>query len=221
MNFELIKKHPVAAGAVVLFGAVVLYALMKHGAPASSSSSPDLSGANAQLAYIQSGQAAIDSQTNASVEMAQLSAQVATAQTNAQLAAVQVEAKSAENIVTTQTQGATDIASINADATTQQTQINADAKTAIASTVVNAQLEAAQAQIDAEKSAQQHSFDLASSVITSAGTDKSRSSTGWAQIIAAIEGQGPQAIAANQPSNVANSVPNIIGTIGSVISKFF
>lgn len=220
LDLSLVKKHPVAAGVIVFVGGIIVYLLFKHGSAAPAASG-DMSGAAGQLAAVSAAQDATNAQYNAQIQVASIGGQVATAQTNAQLAAVQAETLAAQNIVTTQTQGATNIAKITADSTTQQTQINADAKVQVAQTVINGQLAAVQTQIAAQSAAQQRSFDIANKVITSAGTDKSRSSTGWAQIIAALQGQGPQAIAANQPSNVANSVPNIIGSIGSVISHFF
>lgn len=219
MDFSLVKKHPVAAGVIVLVGGVILYLLFRGNA--ASASGGDISGGAGQLAAVSAAQDATNAQYNAQIQVAQIGGQVAAAQTAAQLAAVQAQAQTAQNIVTTQTQGATDIAKINADSTTQQTQINADAKVQVAQTVINGQLSAVQSQIAATSAAQQRSFDIATKVITSASADKSRSSTGWAQILAALEGQGPAAIAANQPSNVANSAPNIISSIGSALSNFF
>lgn len=223
MNFDLIKKHPLATGAIVIIGAVVVYFAM-HGN--SSGSAPvgslggSLTGADLQLANANAASNLVTAQYGAQVTTAQIGGQVAIAQTNAQLAAVGLETEAAKAIVTTQTQGATDVASINADATTQQTKIQADAATTIAVTGFNDQLQAAQASIAANSAIASKRLDIVNNVITQAGKDKSRSSTGWTQILSGLNGQGPEAIAANQPSAVASSPAGIISGIAKAIPAF-
>lgn len=214
MNLELIKRHPVIAGVVVFAGAVIFYLLVKHSAPAKQS---DGSVSDSQMQSIAAGEAVASAQYGAQLQIAQIQGQVASEQTQASLAAVQAQAAAAQNIVSTQVAGDVQKTQITADAGTQQAQINANAQTEIAHTVVNGQIEEAQSALDAYNAAQQHQFDLATQVITSAGQDKGRSSTGWAQIISALRGQGPEAIAANQPSQVASS--NATGNIISSITK--
>lgn len=214
-NLEVVKRHPVLAGAVVFGGAVILYLLIKHGS--ASASQPNASTSDAQLQSIAGAEAVASAQYGAQLQIAQIQGQVASEQTQASLAAIQTQAQAAENIVSTQTAGAVQQTQITADAGTQAAKINADAQTEIAHTVVNGQIAETQSALDAYNTAQQHQFDLASQVITSAGADKGRSSTGWAQIISALGGQGPAAIAANQPSQVASS--NATGNIISSITK--
>lgn len=222
-NFELIKKHPLATGAIVIAGGMILYFVMRGNAPAAApvgSLGGSLTGADLQLANANAASNLVTAQYGAQIQVAQIGGQVAMAQTNAQLAAVQLETDAAKAIVTTQTQGATDVAAINADATTQQTKIQADAATEIAVTGFNDQLQAAQDSIAAQSAIASKKLDIVNNVITQAGKDKSRSSTGWTQIISAFEGQGPQAIAANQPSEVASSPAGIISGIAKAIPAF-
>lgn len=208
MNLEIVKKHPVIAGAVLFGGVVILYLLMKHGSSAAATGNAGVSDAQLQATSTAEGLAA--AQYNSQLQMAQISGQVASEQTQAQLAAVKLETDSAQNIVSTQTSGAVQQTQIQADSTTEVAQINADAQTDIAHSYFNTALAATQANINAKSQ-----VDMA--VITAAARDKSRSSTGYAQIISALEGLGPEAIAANQPAVVSSN--NQVGNIISGITK--
>jgi hypothetical protein len=219
-SLEIVKKHPVATGAIVLVGAALLYFMLKRSSSGGTQAG-GLQGNDAQLQAIQSAENLTNAQYGSQVEIAQIQGQVASAQTAAQLAAVQAEAQSAENIVTTQTQGATDIATINANATTEQINSTNNARVSIAHDYFNTALEANQANVDAETAIAQHNFDIANQVVTQAGKDKGRSSTGWAQIISALEGRGPEAIAANQPSAVASSPAGILSASGGILKSIF
>lgn len=213
MTFEIIKKHPAIVGAVIFGGAVILYFLMKGGGSAASGNAGQ---SDAQLQAVSTAEGLAAAQYNSQLQMAEISGQVASEQTQAQLAAVKLETDSAQNIVSTQTAGAVQQTQIQADSTTEVAQINADAQTDIAHHYFDTALAATYANINAKSA-------IDTAVIAGANQDKSRSSTGYAQIISALEGRGPEAIAANQPSQVSSNqeVGNIVTGITKGIFSLF
>jgi len=213
MNIEIVKKHPVITGLVFVAGAVVLYMLVKH----SSASAPSSGTSDAQLQALSTAEGLAAAQYNSQLQIAQISGSVASEQTQAQLAAVRLETDAAQSIVATQTSGAVQQTQIQYDSTTEQERINAEAQKDIAHDYFNTSLAAHQAEIDAATAISNKNFDIANQVVLQAGKDKSRSSTGWAQILSALQGRGPEAIAANQPSQVAGA--NIAGNIFGGITK--
>jgi hypothetical protein len=217
MDTSLFKKHPVILGAVVLIGGLFVYLAIKSGKQ-SAPSSPDIS---TDIANAQAAQAITANQYGAQLQIAGISAQVSAYQAQAELAAVQARTAGDVAIATAQASRDLGIATVSADAQTQQTRIVADAKRDIASDYFHTSLEAINSQVDLDREIELHKFEITQNVISQAGKDKSRSSTGWAQIFSALQGRGPEAIAANQPSEVASSPANIISSIGKTISSFF
>jgi hypothetical protein len=230
VDFALIKKHPVLTGASVIIGGLLLFALFRSGgSSADSGTSNGKSLAEHQLDAATGIQGA---QIQAGLETAQLSANVANNQTLAQLEAVKI-ATSAQT-----TQQAADIAgtialkTIDAETSTQQQvnelkagleakQIESNTALGIVGLQVDAYKTAVTAEADIAHQQLSNEHDLQSAVIAGASRDKSRSSTGWTQILSALFGRGPEAIAANQPSSVASSPAGILDGIGHVVSGFF
>jgi hypothetical protein len=150
------------------------------------------------------------------------------AQTNAALAAQESNNATALDLARVTTGATTEQAQIVSDAATMQTLINANAGTEIAHTnagaaveiatqISNAQVATAVANASGATARTKAVTDLAASL----AAGNKRSSTGVAQIIAAVEGQGAQAIAANQPAAVAGSPGTIIGAIAKPITSIF
>jgi hypothetical protein len=228
-DFSIIKEHPYIAGIIVVIGGIVIYLSMTGSSSSSSSAAaPDsgLSGSDLQLANLNAAQNLSAAQYGAQVTTAQIAGQVASQQSSDQVAIVNAEANSALAIVQTQTTGAVQATQITSDATTDQTRINAQAATDIATVTAGDQLQGIQSQVNGQVAIANNNLTFDNSVIAAAGTDKSRSSTGYAQIISSLQGQGPQAIAANQPSQVAGSPSAILKAINptgvlSAISSFF
>ena len=234
MTFDLtlIKKHWLVLTGVVIGGAVLVFLYLKKRSAANASSSnaaPDIS-SEAQFASIAAGQNLQNAQLNAQTEVAQLSAQVATNQTNAQLqaalasidaaksinesnnqttlATTQINADVASQSITSQQlvalgQQASDVqqAQIVSDTTLGQTQIIADYQ----NNVVKLQSDVAEKQVGL----MQTIFDTLAAKKVFNGD---RSSTGITQILAAIYGKGPQALANTNPAaynGVGISIPGI------------
>jgi hypothetical protein len=225
MNFSIVKQHPYASAAVAAIVVIVavIVARSSGGGGSSSGSSVSGSGSNSQLAAVNAATAANNAVVNAQVETVQLGAMVAARQSDNALAAQRDTNTTALSIVKEQTArdiaaasivtgGQTDIAHLTTAADVEKTRITANAAVGIAQTNANAAVSISNNQTGIQRQ-----------VVASAGLDKGRSSTGWAQIISAFFGQGPQAIAANQPSNVANSASSIIGALNpsKLLGAFF
>ena len=209
-NFEIVKKHPYAIGGSLIAVFLLIYLYRKHAASASESSSTpstvvssptDTAPNNTQIALAGIAAQTSQVQTAASLQasLAQTAASVAENKQNNRTAVLQSEIQGQTAIGQTeiQTAGATDVAQIAANG---------------AVAVQNAKNQVQLAQI-----AEQESFYK---TLTKTG-HLGGSSTGVAQVLSAVYGQGPQAIAANEPSAVANSPANIISSVGNVAGKIF
>lgn len=217
MTLEVVKKHPyVIAVSVFVVGLFVILAMRKK----TDGSGTALASTDAAVLNAQTAQQIAAQQYGSQLDMAQLSAQVAMSQTDAQLKAVEAQVSGAEQIVATQKQGDVTIAQINADASTEQTRIKSETIKSVSANETNTALAIAQLSADAQARQDAYHEQIASQVVNLAGRDKGRSSTGWAQIISALEGRGPEAIAANQPSSVASSPGAILGGVAKVGSLF-
>lgn len=224
LDFAIVKRHPAATAAVVVGTVVVVYlATRNKSVPASptASVSPDLVAA-------QTGSNVAAQQYNAQIVTAQLGAQVALGQTNAALEAQKNNNATAIDLARITTGATTDQTQIVSDSNTMQTLINANAgteiahtnaraATEIATTVSNAQIATAMAEASTINNRTKAVTDLAATL----AAGNKRSSTGVAQIVASVLGQGPQAIAANQPSQVAGSPSSIITAIAKPITSIF
>jgi hypothetical protein len=202
------KKHKVVVGFGVFFTIVLLYLISKKssGELNSSGESPlDL-----QYQKLAAGVNVQQSQIQAQRDQTQIAANVAQSQTAAQLEAVK---ETLDNAVVMQSQeiaGKYAIANLEAETSTTQLHDALSEKSHEADLIAGVYNK----RLDNQKT-------LEDAVIAGASKDKSRSSTGWAQIISALFGEGPQAIAANQPSNVANSAGSILGGIGGIVKGLF
>lgn len=229
LDFAIVKRHPAATVGVVVGTVAIVYLATRN---KSGASSPSASGVSSDLVAANSGTSVAAQAYNAQIVTAQLGAQVAVANTNAALTAQKDNNATAIDLARITTGATTTQAQIVSDSNTMQTLINAnagteiahtnaDAATEIATTVSNAQVATAVANASAYTSSTRAVTELAATL----AAGNKRSSTGVAQIISAVQGQGPQAIAANQPSAVAGSPASIIGAIAkpvtSLLSKIF
>ena len=219
MNLEIVKKHPYVTGGIAIVGVVILYILIKRGS-SSSSATVDSSTGSLQFQQIQAATNLQNAQYGSQVEIAQLAGQVASHQADAQVQAVALETAAAQNIVATQTTGGVDTARINADATTQQTQIQADAATEIAHATLNTQLQIANGAFQEEARHTIYNYNTAATVIQDTAQGH-LSSTGATKLLSALQGRGPEAIAANQPSDVASSPGNILSSLTKAATSIF
>lgn len=227
LDLTIVKKHPVATAGVVAATVVIVYVATRNKAGAASGP-----GGLTEISAVSQGTDAAAQAYNAQITTAQIGANVAAVQTQAALEAQKNNNATALDLARITTGATTTQAQIVSDAATQQELIdatasteiaatNADAAKDIATTVSNAQVATAMATASAYTAQTKSITDLA----TSLAAGNKRSSTGVAQIISAVEGQGPQAIAANQPAAVAGSPSSIISAIAkpvtSLLSKIF
>lgn len=223
MDFSSIKKHPYVTASVGIVGVIVLYLILKsHSSSASGGTSPDLSSENA-LTQVQAASSVALAQSGTAANIAELNAQVATTQVNAQLEAVKSSNATALSIV--QTQSAEHVQE-NADSVGGSVAIaneNATAAEAIAQTQSNTVLGIAATQADVQKT-QISSLSDATRFLANKGYNAQKITN----IVSALE--GPQAIAANQPSSVsaqqgenANSPAGFLSILNptKLLSTFF
>ena len=234
MAFEssigILKRHPVAIGGglVGFFLLVYLYERSKSGsAPASAT---DLSGGGNQVQALSAAADLTNAQTNAQVEVAAYQAGVQTNGIAAQLqeslatTAAELEASKAQTASATavalgaQAAGVT-TAEISAEADIAKAQLESKTVLGLSSNAV--QMEKVAASIPLAQIKEQENIYSTLAANKKLGGD----STGVAQIVSAVYGRGPEAIAADQPSKTASaagSTPGaIIGSIGSVVKGLF
>lgn len=228
MHFDisLIKKHKVATVVIVGIGAIVLYLLLKGSSGSSgASSATGLTTTDLQAAQLTAAENVQQSQIQSTQNIAQINADVQNNQTAASLALGQAQIQA--STVQQANQIAGNLSAINLEGTisTQQqvnaeqtqlaeTQLGTSAAVDVAGIQAGAYETAVNAQTAVESQALSNQAAIDTSVIQQAGKDTGRSSTGWTQIISSLFGQGPAAIAANQPSQVAGSPSAIISATG-------
>lgn len=211
MNLQIVKSHPYVTGAVAIAGVVILYMLLhRSSSSGGATSAPDLSSENS-LAAIQQGSSVALAQSGAAQSIADLNANVATNQVNAQLAAVKDTNATALAIVGTQTsaQVQTNLDTVNG--TVAVATVNANAAKDIATTEGNTYLGIAATQADVAKTQIASLSDVAKTL----GTQKQLGSK-VGNVLAVL--QGPQAIAANQPTSVATVNASVAGGPAGIIS---
>lgn len=231
MNFALVKKHPLATGAVVIVGGIIVYMIVRNLGGGSSANSADGSvvdtsgySSDPRIAAIQAGAGVQAGQQASALQAMQLQADVVNNQTTAALEAAKLQAERDQNIAEITTGGDVAKAQISSNTTEFVAGTQAHAyESAIAASTVQAQInaDAAVSINDSRNNIVLAEINNQSKIIDAAGKDKGRSSTGWAQIESSFMGQGPQAIAANQPSAVASSPGAILSGIASVGKSIF
>lgn len=197
------KKHPYATGAVIVFSILVIYLVMRKGT-ASSSSTVDTGGGDAVLASVNSAQSLANAQANAQITGATIQGQVATTQINAQLAAAKDSNATALSIVNTQSARDLGIEASKDNASVLIATTGAEAAKQIAATQANTMLGIANISADVAKT----QISSINDITTKLGTQKQLGSK-IVNVIAAM--QGPQAIAANQPTSVATVNAGVAG----------
>lgn len=202
MDLAIVKRHPYATGAVIVFFILVIYLVMKKGS--ASSSSTDTGGGDAVLATVNSAQSLANAQANAQITGATIQGQVATTQINAQLAAAKDSNATALSIVSVQSARDLGIEASKDNASVMIANSGADAAKQIATTQANAMLGIAGIQADVAKTQIRSINDIT----TKFGSQKQLGSK-IVNVIAAM--QGPQAIAANQPTSVATVNAGVAG----------
>lgn len=222
MNFSLVKKHPFVTGAIVIVGGLIVYMIARNsGGATASADSVDTSGysSDPRIAAIQAGADVQNGQTQGALQAASLQASVVNNQTQAAVDVAKLQAERDQNIA--EIMAGADVAKTQIAGNTQEFTVETQATAYEAA--VNAATEQTQIVADATVRIQddRNAVVLAqinneSAVIAQAGKDKGRSSTGWAQIISAFQGQGPQAIAANEPAAVASSPGAILSGVAGL-----
>jgi hypothetical protein len=197
MNLQIVKSHPYVTGAVGIVGIVILYMILKSRSSASggANSAADLS-SESSLAAVQQGSSVALAQSSAAQSIADLNANVATNQVNAQLAAVKDTNATALAIVGTQESSHVQQNLDTVNGTVAVATVNANAAKDIATTEGNTYLGIAGVQADVAKTQIASLSDVAKTL----GTQKQLGSK-VGNVLAVL--QGPQAIAANQPTSVA------------------
>lgn len=203
MDIAIVKKHPYATGAVIVFSILVIYLVMRKGT-ASSSSTVDTGGGDAVLASVNSAQSLANAQANAQITGATIQGQVATTQINAQLAAAKDSNATALSIVNTQSARDLGIEASKDNASVLIATTGAEAAKQIAATQANTMLGIANISADVAKT----QISSINDITTKLGTQKQLGSK-IVNVIAAM--QGPQAIAANQPTSVATVNAGVAG----------
>lgn len=218
MDFSIIKKHPYVFGGGLAALFLIIYLKRHHSAAGSSA---DLSGGANQVQALSAAASLQNAQANAGVEVAQLqagaAAQVALAQTAAQLEATKTTVAAQEAVALSGQQAGITSQQIAAEAEIAKTQIEAATAANISANTNATAVKIAQ-QANVVPLAQINEQEKFYSILASKnklGGD----STGVTQILSGVYGRGPQAIAANQPTMVSNSAPNIISAVSSGASK--
>lgn len=189
MKFDIgvIKDHPVAVGgSILVLGGLVFYYIYKGGSSGGSSSS-DIATSTQEFLNAQSAQG------------------VAAAGYNAQIMAEEIKAQASNLAVTKQAE--TYQAAIAAQKEVALGTVTSQGETAVDLATIESQLQ--QSQIDA-------SSKLNSDLIPLIAKKYPGSSTGVVQIISALQGQGPEALAYTNPGaysggNFAINIPGVGG----------
>lgn len=210
MDVSIVTKHPAATAGVVIGTVVIVYLATRNKTSQAAALAP------AATAVDMTGTSAVASQYNAQIAVAQLGAEVANSQTNAALQAQ--ESNNATAIA---------LAQVTTGATVSEAEINAESQTEIAATNAKAATDIA----DAQANANIQEASIAASTVTANGNNTVNlvknliaghyTGSKIAQIVSASEGQGPQAIAAAQPGEVAGSPAGIISSIAKPITSIF
>lgn len=218
MDLAIVKRHPYVTGVVALFAVIIIYLIMKRGSSSSSSAAVAPGGGDAVLATVNSAQSLADAQTNAQIDTATIQGQVATNQINAELAAQKDTNATALAIVNTQTAGAVQANEDTQNASVQVATVNAQAAKDIVDAQSNTTLGVANLFAGVENNQINTVADVAKSAMA-----KGYNATKVATIVSSVQGLGPQAIAANQPSQVANSPASILKALNpaSIIGSLF
>lgn len=209
MDVSIVTKHPAATVGVVV-GTILIVYLATRGKSSAASASVPVSA----LAPTQTGTDAVAAQYNAQIAVAQLGAQVAVEQTDAALKAQESNNATAVTLAQVTTGATTDQVGIEAGASTEIAATQAQAAKDIADAAANAQIQTEQIRASTVTAAGNNTVNLTKALIAGHYTG-----TKIAQIVAASEGQGPQAIAASQPSDVANSPAGILSTIAKPVTS--
>ncbi len=202
MDFSVAKRHPYLIGGSVFVGLIILYLALHKRSTASSPTSAG--GGDAVLNGISNATMLANAQTNAQVEVAQIQGNVATNQIEAQLEAEQSRQDTALAIVGVQANRDLAVEMSKDQASVQMTTINANAATQISADQKNTLLGIANIQSDLATKQINSIHDIAATL----GTQKQLGSK-VVNLIAAM--QGPQAIAANQPTSVATVNAGVAG----------
>jgi len=238
-DFALIKKHPYWIGGGVV-GVLFLYWLYSRssgeGADTSSGASPSGTPAagNLQQAQINAGiqgqqiaaQVAnhqVDAQLQASTLQTasqlslgrdQVAAQIAgqLAQIGANVRTAEIQSDTQLGLATINGSTATNVAFIQGQTSVLNTQAQADALTKAVTVSAQSQVLINQSnnQVKLAQIGEQKDFYHILASKGKLGGD----STGVATVLSGVYGRGPDAIAAQQPTEVANSTSSIIGSIG-------
>lgn len=225
-SISILKRHPYAigGGALAVFLLVYLYERSRSGsAPASTS---DLSGGGNQVQALSAAADLTNAQTNAQVEVAAYQAGVASKQVDAQLqtglatTAAELQASEAqttanENVALGSQAAAVTIAELQAEAAIEKTRLESSTVLGLAADSVTMEKVAASIPLAQIKEQQTIFATLA------AKGKLGGSSTGVAQVVSAVYGEGPAAIAANQPAAQGSSPGAILGGIGKIVTGLF
>lgn len=205
-NFEIVKRHPLVIGGGLLAVLVILYLSRRSG-------SSGMSGTSQQLGALNTAADLANAQTNAQITGAAYQAgvinnqtaaqlQLGLAQTAAELDATNKQTTAAEVVALSGQQAAVTAQSIISAADVQKTAIASSTIEKLATT--SAQLQ--RYKINSTIGQQNWMYQLLASKGKLGGD-----STGVAQILSALQGRGPEAIAANQPTSATSAAqPGVI-----------
>lgn len=193
LDFGLIKKHPYAVGGTILvIGGIVFYyiAIKGSGSSSAGSSAGDLAGSTQEFLNAQTAQVIAANQANVPVEIASIQAQ-------------------SNNLAITK-QAESYQAYIDAQKTVALGTVQAQTSSAVDLATIESELQQANLSANAAQNAE---------LIKLVGQHYPGSSTGVVQIISALQGQGPAALAYTNPGaysggGVSISIPGV-GSFGA------